>query len=74
VTTPEGVSSQDVTFASQGSFTIRIEKINASSESVQSGVTVVPEFSAGTAAVVGAFVIGMTIAVRRIFVLGGMHY
>ncbi|MGI0039323.1 MAG: hypothetical protein ACREAO_05870 [Nitrososphaera sp.] len=73
VTTPEGLSSQDVTFASQGSFTIRIEKINASSESIQSGVTVVPEFAAGTAAVVAAFVIGMTVAVRKIHFLSGMY-
>ena len=27
VTTPEGVSSQDVTFISQGPFTVRVEKI-----------------------------------------------
>ena len=73
VTTPEGLSSQDVTFASQGSFTIRIEKINASSESIQSGITVVPEFAAGTAAVVAAFVIGMTVAVRKIHFLSGMY-
>lgn len=44
VTTPEGLSSQDVNFAAQGSFTVRVEKINASSESVQSSVQVVPEF------------------------------
>lgn len=44
VTTPEGLSSQDVNFSEQGSFTIRVEKINASSESVQSSIQVVPEF------------------------------
>lgn len=44
VTTPEGISSQDVNFDAQGSFTVRVEKINASSESVQSSVQVVPEF------------------------------
>jgi hypothetical protein len=44
VTTPEGLSSQDVNFAAQGSFTVSVEKINATSESVQSSVQVVPEF------------------------------
>ncbi len=44
VTTPEGLSSQDVNFSAQGSFTVSVEKINASSESVQSSVQVVPEF------------------------------
>lgn len=44
VTTPEGLSSQDVNFSSQGSFTVSVEKINATSESVQSSVQVVPEF------------------------------
>lgn len=72
VTTPEGLSSQDVTFASQGAFTIWIEKINASSESVQSGVTVVPEFAAGTAAVVAAVVISMAVAARKTRFLCGM--
>ncbi len=43
-TTPEGLSSQDVTFDAQGSFTVRVEKINASNESVQSSIQVVPEF------------------------------
>ncbi|AIC17084.1 hypothetical protein [Nitrososphaera viennensis] len=44
VTTPEGISSQDVAFDKQGSFTVRVEKINATSESVQSSIQVVPEF------------------------------
>lgn len=43
-TTPEGLSSQDLTFNAQGSFTIRVEKINSSNESVQSSIQVVPEF------------------------------
>jgi len=43
-TTPEGLSSQDVTFDAQGSFTVRVEKINSSNESVQSSIQVVPEF------------------------------
>lgn len=65
VTTPEGVSSQDVTFASQGSFTVRVDKINASSESVQASVKVVPEFPVGSAAIAAALVIGTIIAVKR---------
>lgn len=43
-TTPEGLSSQDVNFDAQGSFTVRVEKINATNESVQSSIQVVPEF------------------------------
>jgi hypothetical protein len=43
-TTPEGLSSQDVTFDVQGSFTVKVEKINASNESVESSIQVVPEF------------------------------
>lgn len=65
VTTPEGVSSQDVMFTSQGSFTIKIEKINASSESVQSSVTVVPEFPTGGVAIAVALAIAVTIAAKR---------
>ena len=44
VTTPEGISSQDVTFSSQGSFNVKVEKIRGTSESVESALTVVPEF------------------------------
>ncbi|HEX6067827.1 MAG TPA: hypothetical protein VFZ05_03415, partial [Nitrososphaera sp.] len=44
VTTPEGISSQDVNFDAQGSFTVSVEKINATNESVQSSIQVVPEF------------------------------
>jgi hypothetical protein len=65
VTTPEGVGSQDVTFASQGAFTVRVDKINASSESVQSGVTVVPEFPVGIASVAAALAIAGIIAAKR---------
>jgi hypothetical protein len=54
VTTPEGISSQDVTFNAQGSFTVRVEKINASGESVQSSIQVVPEFPVGIASMVAA--------------------
>ncbi|MEM2140660.1 hypothetical protein [Nitrososphaera sp.] len=43
-TTPEGLSSQDVNFDAQGSFTVSVEKINATNESVQSSIQVVPEF------------------------------
>lgn len=67
VTTPEGVSSQDMTFASQGSFTVRVDKINASSESVQVSITVVPEFPAGIAAIAAALAISMVIAKRSSF-------
>lgn len=65
VTTPEGVSSQDVTFMSQGSFTIRVDKINSSSESVQSSVTVVPEFPAGIALIAVALIISAVITAKR---------
>ena len=65
VTTPEGISSQDVTFTSQGSFTVKLEKINASGESVQSSLTVVPEFPVGIASVAAALAIGGIIAARR---------
>jgi hypothetical protein len=66
VTTPEGVSSQDISFASQGSFTVRVDKINSSSESVQSSVTVVPEFPAAIALTAVAAAIAAVMAVKRI--------
>ncbi|WP_148681428.1 hypothetical protein [Candidatus Nitrososphaera gargensis] len=67
VTTPEGVSSQDMTFASQGSFTVRVDKINASSESVQSSLSVVPEFPVGIASIAAALAIGgIIVAAKRI--------
>jgi len=65
VTTPEGLSSQDVTFTTQGSFTVRVDKINSSSESVQLSVTVVPEFPLGIATIAVALVIGTVIATRK---------
>jgi hypothetical protein len=68
VTTPEGLSSQDVKFASQGSFTVRLEKINASNESVQSSVTVVPELPAGIAVTAAALVMGAVVAAKRALV------
>jgi hypothetical protein len=74
VTTPEGVSSQDMTFASQGSFTVRVDKINASSESVQSSITVVPEFPAGIVAIAAAVAIGTVIAAKRTSLFGGKTY
>jgi hypothetical protein len=51
VTTPEDISSQDVTFTSPGPFNVRLEKIKDTNESVQSGLTVVPEFSVGIASI-----------------------
>lgn len=66
VTTPEGVSSQDISFASQGSFTVRVDKINSSSESVPSSVTVVPEFPAAIALTAVAAAIAAVMAVKRI--------
>jgi hypothetical protein len=74
VTTPEGVSSQDVMFASQGAFTIRIEKINASSESVQSTVSIVPEFPAGITAIAVALAIAATIGAKKISLFTGNKY
>ena len=65
VTTQEGVSSQDVSFLSQGSFTVRVDKINSSNESVQSSVSVVPEFPAGIAFAAAALSIATIIAVKR---------
>ncbi|HXG07700.1 MAG TPA: hypothetical protein VNI77_10300 [Nitrososphaera sp.] len=70
VTTPEGVSSQDVTFDTTGSFTVRLDKIRGSSESIQSSITVVPEFPAGIAAIVAALAVGAVIAAKRASLLG----
>ena len=69
VTTPEGISSQDVTFASSGSFTVKLEKINASGESVQSSLNVVPEFPIGIA-FVAALAVGGIIAARKMPLFG----
>jgi type II secretory pathway component PulM len=52
VMTPEGISSQDVTFTSPGSFNVRVEKIKDTNEMVQSGLTVVPEFQVGITSIV----------------------
>lgn len=74
VTTPEGVGSQDMTFTSQGSFTMRMDKINASSESVQSSVTVVPEFPIGIASIAAALAIAGIIAAKRTSLFTGKTY
>lgn len=65
VTTPEGISSQDVSFTSQGSFTVRVEKIKGTSESVESAITVVPEFPVGLASVAAAIAVGIIVATKR---------
>jgi hypothetical protein len=65
VTTPEGVSSQDVSFASTGSFTVKVDKINSGDESIQSSVMVVPEFPGGIAAIAAALAIAGIMAAKR---------
>jgi hypothetical protein len=65
VTTPEGLSSQDVTFASPGSFNVRVEKIKDTNESVQSGLTVVPEFPIGIASIVATIAIAAIIIATK---------
>jgi hypothetical protein len=62
VTTPEGISSQDVTFASSGSFNVRVEKIKDTNGMVQSGLTVVPEFQVGITSIV------VTLAIAAIII------
>ena len=74
MTTPEGVGSQDVTFDAQGSFTMRVDKINASSESVQSSITVVPEFPVGIASIAAALAIAGIIAAKRSSLFTGKTY
>jgi hypothetical protein len=76
VTTPEGISSQDVTFASSGSFNVRVEKIKDTNESVQSGLTVVPEFPVGIASIVATIAIAAIIiaAKRMSFLQMGKMY
>ena len=74
VTSPEGISSQDVTFASQGSFTVKVEKIKGTGESVESALTVVPEFPLGIAAVATAIAVGAAIAARRSSWFAGKTY
>jgi hypothetical protein len=55
-----------VTFASPGSFNVRVEKIKDTNEMVQSGLTVVPEFPLGIASVV------ITLAVAAITIAAKM--
>ena len=77
VTTPEGISSQDVTFTSPGPFNVRLEKIKNTNESVQSGLTVVPEFPVGMASIATTLAIAtIIIASRRMssFVQMGKMY
>jgi hypothetical protein len=76
MTTPEGISSQDVTFASPGSFNVRVEKIKDMNEMVQSGLTVVPEFPVGIASIVNALAIAAIIiaAERMSFLQMGKMY
>jgi hypothetical protein len=76
VTTPEGISSQDVIFASPGSFNVRVEKIKDTNEMVQSGLTVVPEFPVGFASVLTTLAIAaIVIAAKRMsFFHGGKMY
>jgi hypothetical protein len=76
VTTPEGISSQDVTFTSLGSFNVRVEKIKDTNESVQSGLTVVPEFPVGIASIAATLAIAaIIIATKRIsFIQMGKMY
>jgi hypothetical protein len=74
VTTPKGVGSQDVTFTLQGSFTVHVDKINASSQSAQSSVMVVPEFPVGIASVAAALAIAAIIAVKRTSLFTGKTY
>lgn len=74
--TSEGISSQDVTFTSPGSFNVRIEKIKDTNEMVQSGLTVVPEFPLGIASIVATIVISdIIIAGKRMSLLqmGNMY-
>jgi hypothetical protein len=67
VTTPEGISSQDVTFASPGPFNVRVEKIKDTNEMVQLGLTVVPEFPVGIASIVTTVAIAaIIIAAKRV--------
>lgn len=74
VTSPEGISSQDVTFAAQGPFTVRVEKIRGSTESVQSAITVVPEFPIGLASVAAAVAVAVIVMARRSSLFAGKTY
>lgn len=74
VTTPEGISSQDVTFDSQGSFKVKVDKIKGTSESVESAITVVPEFPIGIASAAAAIAVGIIVAARRWPLFAGKAY
>ena len=77
VTTPEDISSQDVTFTSPGPFNVRLEKIKDTNESVQSCLTVVPEFPVGIASIAAILAItAIMIAAKRMssFVQMGKMY
>jgi len=77
VTTPEDISSQDVTFTSPGPFNVRLEKIKDMNKSVQSGLTVVPEFPVGIASIAATLAIAaIIIAAKRMssFVQMGKMY
>ena len=77
MTTPEDISSQDVTFTSPGPFNVRLEKIKDMNKSVQSGLTVVPEFPVGTASIAATLALAaIIIAAKRMssFVQMGKMY
>jgi hypothetical protein len=77
LTTPEDISSQDVTFTSPGPFNVRLEKIKDMNKSVQSGLTVVPEFPVGTASIAATLALAaIIIAAKRMssFVQMGKMY
>ena len=65
-----------MTFASPGSFNMRVEKIKDTNEMVQSGLTVVPEFPLGIASVVITLAVAaITIAAKMLsFLLMGKMY
>jgi hypothetical protein len=66
LTTPEDISSQDVTFTSSGPFNVRLEKIKDMNKSVQSGLTVVPEFPVGIASIAATLALAaIIIAAKR---------
>ncbi|HEV8386110.1 MAG TPA: hypothetical protein VGQ03_00660, partial [Nitrososphaera sp.] len=48
VTILEGISSQDLTFTSEGSFKVKAGKTKGACESVESALTIVPEFPVGS--------------------------
>jgi hypothetical protein len=77
LTTPEDISSQDVTFTSPGPFNVRLEKIKDMNKSVQSGLTVVPEFPVGIASIAATLALAaIIIAAKRMssFVQMGKMY